>query len=168
MAPQRWGGAQGRGSGMWGWSAGQDWIGRAAGGDGGGGGKIGAGPLAAQGDPDCPRYPWNQCSLFCFPGWSAFGRSPSRPCGGTQAGLTPAWVERAVRHNSLVVTFTAPHPPALALDPQGAGTPHTDSIGFGLCRNDGGDKAEHTGVNPVIVLKYHVICARNRFYVTDR
>ena len=89
---------------------------------------------------------------------------------GTQAGLTPAWVERAAWHNSLVVTFTAPHPPApaLALSPQGAGTPHTDSIGFGLCRNYGGDKAEHTGVNPVIVLKYHVICTRNRFYVTDR
>lgn len=80
------------------------------GGVGGHGGKIGAGPLAAQGEPDRPRCPWNQYSLFSFPGWSAFGRSPKRPCGGAQAGLTPAWVERAVQHNTLVVTFTALHP----------------------------------------------------------
>lgn len=45
---------------------------------------------------------------------------------------------------------------------------HTDSIGFGLCGNDGGDEAENTGVNPIIVLKYQVMCTWNRFYVIDR
>lgn len=163
-----WGWGAGVGLGKSGWRAGQDWTGRGAGGDAGGEGKIGARPLAVQREPNGPRSPWNQCSLFSFPGWSAFGRSPNRPCGGAQAGLTPAWVERAVRWDILVVTFTTPHPPpALALGPQGAGTLHTDSIGSGLCRNDR-DKAEHTGVNPIIVLKYHMMCARNRFYVTDR
>lgn len=68
------------------------------------------GERLAQGEPDRPWYPWNQYSLFSFPGWSAFGRSPNRPCGGAQAGLTPAWVERAVQHNTLVVTITALHP----------------------------------------------------------
>ena len=40
-------------------------------------------------------------------------------------------------------------------------------VGSILCGNDGRGKAEHTGVNPVIVLKYHVMCTQ-QIFVTDQ
>ena len=76
--------------------------------------------------PISPRA-LHRCSFFSFLGWSGSAGSPDRPRGGA-SGRTDPWLRVMVRGDTLVVAFY-PLLPALTLDPQGAGTRHTDSVG---------------------------------------
>ena len=97
-------------------------------------------PLGAvQGEPDHPQGPCTGAVSFPSLDGQDLLEAPTGRVEVPQAGQTPG-LRVTVRGDTLVVAFY-PFLPALPLDPQAAGTRHSDSVGLGLCRNEGRHKS---------------------------